>query len=94
MRQAGHVTSGAREAGHQSRADWITTRGHDDGNRAGRLLGREGRRSGGSHDEINLEAHEVGGKLGESVEFQFRKTMLDENVLALVVSELPEPLPQ
>ena len=56
-RESGDVPAWPHEAGHQSRSNRVGDDRHDNGNRGGRLLGRDSPRRSLGHDDVNLEAN-------------------------------------
>src|SRR5262245_2585727 len=67
---------------------------HNDGNRLGRILGRQDYPGSSScHDDINLETHQLGRKLREPIDLSLRKSVLDGDVLSFDVAKLAQSLP-
>jgi len=82
------VASGPREARHE--AVRIAHRRHDDGNRSRRVLGGGGRRRATGNDHIDLETHERGGELRESLRVTIGGPVFEKEVLALDVAQLAQ----
>jgi hypothetical protein len=81
-----------REAGDEPARDGVSGCDHDDGDRAGRVLGGQGpwRRSGDDH--VNLQTSELGRELGEPTKLALRKPILEGKILALDPAQVAEPL--
>src|SRR5689334_16044772 len=79
------------EAGDKSASDGIVTGRHDDGNGLGRLLGCLGYGHAPHHHEVYRQAHQLGCQ-----DWQFcyllRIAGLDDDILALDVAQLTQPL--
>ena len=78
------------QARDESATARIAHRGHDDGDRAGGLLGSEDDRIPGRHDDIDLQPDELCEKLRKPVELSVRRPEFDDEVLALHVAELAQ----
>ena len=63
---------------------------HNDGNRFGRFLGCPDRPVPDRHDDINFEAHQLGCKLREVIDFSFRISIHDGDILVFYVAQLAE----
>ena len=62
--------------------------------RRGCLLRGEGARHRMRHDDIHLEPDEFGGELGKTVILAFGKAKLDDDILALDVSQVAQSRPE
>ena len=58
------------------------------------MLRGEGARRRVRHDDIHLEPHELGGELGKTVIPTFRKAKLDDDILALDVTQVAQSRPE
>src|SRR5262245_1111745 len=83
------------KAFNEARLDRIAaTARHNDRNRLGCIHGRPDRQlSSRYHNDINLETHQLGGKLGESIKLSLRVSVLDDDALFFCVTMLAQPLP-
>ena len=71
-----------------------TTR-HNDGNRLSRIPCCPNPAVSSCHDDdINLETHQLGCKLGGSIRLPLRISILDGEVLSLYVAKLAQALPK
>ena len=62
-----------------------------DGNRLGRILGRPDRVVPSCcHDDVNLETHQLGGKLGEPIALPLRISVLGGDILSFYVAQLAQ----
>ena len=93
-RQARDVASRSRQAGHKPAPDGITDGNHDDRGCLRRLLGRQGRRRARGNEDIYLETNQLGRQAGESVGRPWCAPAFNDDVLALDVTELAQPLTQ
>jgi hypothetical protein len=85
---AGQVAAGSGQAGHESTGDRVSHRGHDDRNRAGRILCRlRGRRQQGD-DDVDVEESQFTGQGGGTVAAAIGGPPLDDDILTLDVSLL------
>ena len=91
-RQPGQVPARSREALDQARADRVAYRSHDDGDRRGRALGREGRGRASRDDDIRLEGNEFRDERWEALVRSFGPAVLDREIPALDVAALAKPL--
>src|SRR6266542_3338158 len=62
------------------------------GDRARDLLGKHCAAGRRSNEDIDFQANEFGGQRGESLDLSCRVSLLDDDVVALHVSQLPKPL--
>ena len=70
----------------------IAGRRHDNRDSFSELLDRlYGRRALG-HDQIDLEANELGGKRREPLGPTVRRPIFDDEVLPFAVAEVPQPI--
>ena len=95
-RVAGDVAAGAREARDDARSNGVADVGHDHRNRIRRgcLLRGEGARCRVRHDDIHLEPDELGGELGKTVILTFGEAKLDDDILALDVTQVAQSRPE
>src|SRR5262249_15657783 len=67
---------------------------HNYGNRLCRILGGPDRRVPCCyHDDIDLETHQLGGKLREPIALSLRMPVLDGDVLSFYITKLASGLP-
>ena len=74
VRLSRDVATGVTEARDEPAAHRIRQLCHDDGDRAGRLLGRLARWRTRRHEDIDLEPDQLGGKTLDLVWFPFSKS--------------------
>lgn len=86
------VPAGARQARDKPGPDRIGAVGHDDRNRPSLLLDRRDPLIGGGHDDIHLEAHQLGRDMGDPLGPGFAQSALEDDVLPLHVPVLTHPL--
>jgi hypothetical protein len=67
---------------------------HHNRDRACSFLGLQTRTRAIRDDNIHLETHQLGGKMGESIAFALGGPVFDGNVLTVYVTEFTEPLQQ
>ena len=78
-----------RQASDEPLGDGINASGHDEGNRAGRLLRGPDHRAGPRRDDdVNFHADELAGELVEQFDIPFRRTVLDRDRLVLDPAQL------
>ena len=87
-----HITARMGEAGHQSEAYRIRTRGHDDWDGACSFSRREVRRKRRGNDHAWIEAHQLIRQIWQSVQITIGEPKLEADVTALDISELPHAL--
>jgi hypothetical protein len=78
--------------GDQPTADRIAVIRHDDGDGGRGARGGMGRLRRPRHDDVDLEAHQLGRQLGEPLVSPIGVSALDAEVPALHVPELAQPL--
>jgi hypothetical protein len=61
-------------------------------NRPGRVLGRERRRRAIANEDVNLETNQLSRQGGEPREVPLGRSRLDDDVLALDITEVTKPL--
>src|SRR5262249_60145670 len=84
------VPARVREALDEPEPNGIGTTGnHDDGDRLGSILGGGHSECRRRYDEFNLEPDQLDREVGQPVEPTLRKSIVDDNVLALHPPELP-----
>jgi hypothetical protein len=88
------VTFPPRQAGDEARSHRVAGDRHDDGNRRGRALGRESSRRSRSHEDVYLEANQLGREVGKTIVVPVGPAELDDQILALRVADSPEPSPE
>ena len=68
---------------------------HNDGNRLGRIFGRPDQEGLPSprQDDIDLETHQFGRKLGEPIDLTFRISVFEGDVLSFDVAQLAQSRP-
>ena len=76
-------------AGHEPTSDWIGVIRHDDGDRRRGAPGRLGRGGSPRHDHVDREPNQLGREGGKPFDAVAVESALDDNVLALDVSEFP-----
>src|SRR5262249_12695178 len=64
----------------------------DNGNGPGRLLGGHGDDRDRGHDDVDLEANQFGYKSGEPIELPLGRSVFDDDVVALDVAVVTQPL--
>ncbi len=89
--QPGDIGPGPGQARHGAAPDGVAHVYHDDRDRRGRCLGRQGGGRTAGHDHRDLEAHKVGGKLGETLGPALCPPVLDDHVLSLDIPGVAEP---
>jgi hypothetical protein len=93
-RKSGHIASRTRQARHKSAADGIGRVTHDDRDGTRRLLRRPDRSPGPQHENLDLQAHQLGGELGEALVASFRQAPLDGKIRSLSIAKLAHALQQ
>ena len=91
---AGHpcdVPARPREARDEPGANGIANANHDDGDRLGGILGCRHSLRPRRYDDVHLEPDQLGRKIGQPVEPTLRKSIVDDNILALNPPELAQP---
>ena len=91
---SGDVSALPREAGDDARGNGVANGRHDNGYRRGRALGHKRPRYRMGHDDVNLEANQLGRQIGEPIALPLRPSVLNDNVLALHVAEVTQARPQ
>src|SRR5262249_56206967 len=82
------------KAGHEPSGHGIAHIGHDRSRRGG-LLGRLCARRTMSYEHVDVELHQLGCELRETVVPALSPPIVDDNVLVLLVSALPKsPYPR
>jgi len=91
-RRARDVPSGPSQAADEPAADGIADVDHDDWNRSRRLLGRE--RCWGTlrNENVDVEANQLCGKVGDSLSLSRRGSAFNDEVVALGISQLAQSL--
>ena len=56
------------------------------------MLGSKGRERPAGHDDVHLEPEQLGREVGEPLGLPLRISILDDDVLALDVAEVAQPL--
>src|SRR5262245_57261925 len=88
----GHIPARARETRNEAKLDRIRGAQHDDWNRPGGLLRRQGRGGRSGCDRIDIQPNKFSRKVSQTIGFSLRESMLNYDVLALDPSEFAEPL--
>ena len=65
---------------------------HDDGDRRRRLLCRDGSRRCRCDQDVDLETDQLGRQEWEPLGFPVVRSVLDDDVLSVLVAQLPKPL--
>jgi hypothetical protein len=93
VRETGDVLAGVRETRYDTCANRIRISHEDDRDRSTSVSSRLNRIGEAVHDEdINLEAHEFVGEVGEPFQSAISMSLLDHNVLAFDVAQLLQAL--
>src|SRR6185295_4640575 len=82
------IATGSGEAGHEAVSDRVAHGGRDDGDRLGRLPCGAGRRGSEGHDEIGLEADELGSQIRKTLDVSVGGPVLDQDVVTLDMTTL------
>ena len=90
---AGDVSAGPRQAGHEPAPERIAMIRHDDGDGGRRPFGRAGRICC-RHDHVDLELSQLGREGRESFGSPLRVPPLDDEILSLAITQLPQLLEQ
>ena len=85
---------GLRQAGDEPLPHRISGGGHHDRDRACGVLGRPDRGGSLCHNHVHLELGQLGRQVAEPFLAPLRITVLNDDVLALDVAELAQPLPE
>ena len=88
------VPARAREARDEPEPDRIANADHDDGDRPVAFLAATAAGVAHRHDDVHLEPDQLGREVGQPLEPALRKSILDDDVLALDLAELPQALPE
>src|SRR2546425_12698375 len=94
VRHSGDVATRPLEARDESSADWILDRGHDDGDRTGRLLGGTNHRLLRRHDDGDLEPDQFSGESGKSIQPSSGPAPLNRDILSLDIAEPTQLVPK
>jgi hypothetical protein len=92
--QARRVASGPGDTGNQPGLDGIRHHSPDDGDCGSGLLRGSRRTYAMGHDHVDLEEDEFGREIGEPLGPPVSPSLLDDDVLALDVPELAQPVPK
>ena len=92
VRQPRDVPAGMGEAGDQPSPNGLDDPHHDDGDGAGGLLGGTDLVGPNGHEEVNLATHEFRRESRCALVPPLRIPALDDEVLALDIPALPQPL--
>jgi hypothetical protein len=92
--QASDVSARARQPGDDTGHQRIAARGHHDGNRCGGILGRHHGGRPARHDQIDVETSQLGRELRKALGAAIGRAIVDDEVLALDVAEVPQTLAQ
>src|SRR5262249_58079647 len=67
----------------------VSSARHDDRNRLGRILGRSGQYDPSCyHDDIDVETHQPGSKLGSPIGLPLRIPVIDGDVLSFYIAQV------
>src|SRR4029077_13379630 len=88
------ISTRAREAIDYASRDRIHVSHHNNGNRLGRLLGREDRRQSSADKDIDLELHEFGYVFQDLVPLSLNVAILNQDVFPLNITKISQPLPE
>jgi hypothetical protein len=86
----GDVSARACQAHDEPGPDRIGAVGHHDRDRLRLLLDRRNPFIGGRHDDVDLDSHELGGGLGESLTLELAEPLFEDNVSPFHISPLPQ----
>ena len=84
------VPAGPREARDEARSRRVANGHHDERNRRCRLLDGERGGCASGNDHINFQGDQFGDEGRKAFILSFRPSILDQNVLALDVAEVPQ----
>ena len=87
----GDVSARTCQAHDEAGPDRIGAVGHHDRDRLRLLLDRRNPFIGGRHDDVHLDAHQLGRGLGEPLTLALAEPVFEENVSSFHVSTLPHP---
>jgi len=90
--EAGDISPGTCQARDKARRDRIGAGGHYDRNRPRLSSDCRSRLVNGRHDQVYLQADQIGGEVGESLGLGVTKAALDEDVLPFHVPVLSQAL--
>jgi hypothetical protein len=96
-RVAGHprdIPAWARKARDEADADGVANGNHDDGDRLGGVLCCRYSLRPERYDDVHLEPHQLGRQVGQPVDPTLRKSIVDDNILALNPPEFAQLLPE
>jgi hypothetical protein len=88
------IPSRTGEAGHESRPHRVTGHREHDRHRRGKRLRRLRRASPPNHQDIKVQAEEFGGEWGKLLDHPVGIAILDDDILALGVAQVVQPLPK
>src|SRR4030095_13630471 len=92
--QSGHVSPWPREASYEPISERIATICINNRKGGGCFLCSTGYSRIRSKDDVNLETDQLGGKLGQSIQFSLRPPVFNNNVFPLYVPKIPKALPE
>src|SRR5215470_2904170 len=90
--KAGDVGTWTGQARHKPHADWIVCSDEDDRYGGGDFLGRYHSRRARRDQDVDLESHEVICEMRKLIKASIREAVLEDQVSALDVPELSQPL--
>src|SRR5437588_9919008 len=93
-RSSGNIAAWVSRAGDEPGSHGINSGRVDDRDGRGRVLGGQGRGRCDDYDDVNLQSNHLGCKLLESLHVALCIPALNDEVLPLLVPELPEALEQ
>jgi hypothetical protein len=80
------------KACHQSGADRIADRDHDERDGCGRLPDREGSGRSGGYDRVDVQRHEFGNERGKTLVSALSPSVFDQDVPVFDVAEVTQAL--
>ena len=92
-RKSSDVAAGPRKTGRQPCTDRVGGNRHDDGDRRGRLLGRQGGLGAITDNDLGIEPHQFGGKAGQLIGVAVRPAVFDHKVVTRMTQCL-HPFPE
>src|SRR5262249_6004030 len=92
--QPGDISAGASKAGDEARSNWVATRRHDNGDRAGRPFGSASGLLPLRHDDVNLELDQLGGEARQARQAALCPSVLEHDGLLLDMATVVQPSPE
>src|SRR5262249_58450245 len=94
MRTSGKIAPGVREAGNQTRVQWINGVRVDDGNCLGGVHDGKGGGCRDHHNDIDVRSNHLRRKLFEALSLASCIPALDDEVAALLIAVFAQALEQ